>query len=143
MAPAPMKPTLTALAVLVGLSAAADASEVRGPLEYVYDGDTFLVAGVKIRLNGLHAPEMDEAGGAQARAFMRSAYEGRILTCVLNGDRSHDRWIGVCYGPGGEDVSAALVSAGLGRDCRRYSGGRYARYETRESRRLRLPGYCR
>lgn len=128
----------------IGMAPApAVASEIRGRLEYVYDGDTIRVRGAKIRLNGLHAPEWNHPGGREATAFMKSRYGGKTLTCVLNGDRSHDRLIGTCWGPGGEDVAAALVAAGLGRDCPRYSGGRYASFETNGSKRFPLPGYCR
>ena len=38
---------------------------------------------------------------------------------------------------------AALIAAGLGRDCPRFSGGRYAQFERPEAKRFRLPGYSR
>ena len=48
------------------------------------------------------------------------------------------------------DISETLVRAGLARDCRRFSGGRYAEAERRaveEGAAIRqiyqLPGYCR
>lgn len=118
-------------------------SEIRGDVEYVFDGDTITVRGVKVRLNGLHAPEWDEPGGREATLFMKANYLGKRVRCVLNGERSYDRMIGICYGPDDVDIAAKLVAAGLGRDCRRYSGGRYRQYETKQSRRLPLPGYCK
>ncbi|MEX0758216.1 MAG: hypothetical protein WD100_01430, partial [Tistlia sp.] len=56
-------------------------------------------------------------------------------------DSSYDRMIGVCFSAGA-DIADALVLAGLGRDCPRYSGGRYRSLETTEGRLLELPGYC-
>ena len=35
-----------------------------------------------------------------------------------------------------------MVRAGLAWDCRSYSGGRYAKYETAASKLLPLPGNC-
>ena len=52
-----------------------------------------------------------------------------------------DRKIGACY-LDGEDIEALIVAAGLARDCPRFSGGKYARFETPESKRLPFPKYC-
>ncbi|MEM8572649.1 MAG: hypothetical protein AAGG56_17350 [Pseudomonadota bacterium] len=54
---------------------------------------------------------------------------GRSIECDLNGERTHDRWVGVCYADG-EDIGAAVIAVGHALDCRRYSGGRYAHLET-------------
>jgi micrococcal nuclease len=62
----------------------------------VRDGDTIVVGTMPIRLNGLAAPEWDEPGGAQLEAMLELV-EGRTLRCELNGERTHDRCIGVCY----------------------------------------------
>ena len=96
---------------------------------------------VPVRLNGLHAPEMHEPGGPQARAWMVEHTRGQQITCRLIGERNRDRWIGVCEDRNG-DLAAQLVAAGLGRDCPRCSGGRYARYETAAAARMPLPAYC-
>lgn len=56
---------------------------------------------------------------------------------------SYDPYIGVCFTPAGEDISAIMVARGVARDCPRYSRGRYAAHETEASRALALPGYCR
>ena len=42
----------------------------------------------------------------------------------------------------GRDIGAALIEAGLARDCPRFSRGRYAELEPEAARRLPLPGYC-
>jgi len=114
---------------------------LQGTVTHVRDGDTIEVGEVAVRLNGLHAPELDEQGGRQAKAFMERLVSGRQVTCELNGERSYDRLIGRCY-LGGDDIAGVLVSAGLGRDCPRYSGGRYRALEQPSAQRFRLPGYC-
>ena len=50
---------------------------------------------------------------------------GRELRCELDGERTHDRWVGVCY-LNGEDIRGVMVRRGLARDCPRFSSGRYA-----------------
>jgi endonuclease YncB( thermonuclease family) len=61
---------LVALAVWAGagLADAREGGEVAGPVTHVRDGDTIEVAGVPVRLNGLHAPELREPGGQAAKA---------------------------------------------------------------------------
>lgn len=114
-----------------------------GPVTHVRDGDTIEVAGTPVRLNGLHAPELRDPYGAEAKAMMARIVTGQEIGCELTGGRSYDRVIGVCYGEDGQDIAAELVAAGLGRDCPRYSGGRYRAVETDWARqRFRLPGYC-
>ncbi|MFP4125342.1 MAG: thermonuclease family protein [Alphaproteobacteria bacterium] len=108
----------------------------------VIDGDTIEIAGRKFRLEGLHAPEVGEPGGAAATRFMRDLLSERRVACAPTGDTSYDRLVAVCRLPGEGDIAAALVRAGLGRDCERYSDGRYARFETTAGARLPLPGYC-
>lgn len=124
---------------LIGGAAAEDnyTGEAR-----VIDGDTIAIAGRKFRLEGLHAPEVDEPGGAAATRFMRGLLGDRPVACAPTGDTSYDRLIAVCRVAGDGDIAAALVKAGLGRDCGRYSGGRYARFETAAGAKLPLPGYC-
>jgi endonuclease YncB( thermonuclease family) len=133
---------LSGIVLVLFLAGPATAqSAIQGNVTHVRDGDTIEVGDVAIRLNGLHAPELGEQGGRQAKAFMEKLVSGRQVICELNGERSYDRLIGRCY-LGGDDIAAALVSAGLGRDCPRYSGGRYRALEQPSAQRFRLPGYC-
>ncbi|MHA3980408.1 thermonuclease family protein [Halovulum sp. GXIMD14794] len=107
----------------------------------VIDGDSLVVAGVEMRLNGLDAPEVPTAAGQRARAGLARIARGPV-SCDLTGERSYDRMIARCANANG-DLAAQMVAAGLALDCARYSGGRYARYETAEAR-ATLPrsGYC-
>ncbi|MCR9073577.1 MAG: thermonuclease family protein [Alphaproteobacteria bacterium] len=60
----------------------------------------------------------------------------------LNGDRTYDWWVGICF-LDGQDIAAIAVASGHALDCRRYSGGRYRDLETPAGRsRIRRAGYC-
>lgn len=108
----------------------------------VRDGDTIVVDGTPVRLNGIDAPELGTRSGQQARRWMVNYLRGKSVECRLNGERSYDRYIGVCYADG-TDIGAALIAAGHALDCGRYSGGRYRHLETPAARsRLRRARYC-
>ena len=96
-----------------------------------------------MRFDGVAAPELSEPYGEQAKLAMRGLVAGKQVRCDLTGKKTYDRWIGTCYLPDGENLSAAIIGMGLARDCPRYSGGRYKQYETDRSRRLSFPKYCR
>ena len=107
----------------------------------IRDADT-IVSGTPVRLNGVDAPELRTRAGRDARRWMVNYLDGRSIECELNGERTHDRWVGICYADG-EDIGAALIAAGHALDCRRYSGGRYAHLETPAARsRIRRARYC-
>jgi endonuclease YncB( thermonuclease family) len=131
----------------------ADAAEcprgtLTGQVTYVRDGDTIEVGSMPIRLNGLAAPEGDEPGGAAATTTMTELVRGRTLRCELDGERTHDRCVGVCFLEGA-DISEVMIQRGVARDCPRFSGGRYAQAERDAAANgatirasYRLPGYC-
>jgi endonuclease YncB( thermonuclease family) len=61
-------------------------------------------------LTGLAAPEGDEPGGQAATRAMIELVDDRILRCELDGDRTHDRCVGICY-LDGADISAEMCAA--------------------------------
>lgn len=136
---------LPLIALCVCLATPAMAREIRGTA-HVRDADTVVVGGVPVRLNGIDAPEMSNRYGRDAAAFLRRLVRGATLVCDLNGERTHDRWVGVCFmSIDGQmvDVGAVVVANGHALDCRRYSGGRYRPLEPAGARsRLRQAGYC-
>jgi endonuclease YncB( thermonuclease family) len=120
-----------------------------GEVTHVRDGDTIEVDGTAIRLNGVAAPERTELGYHTAKTAMEALVKGRIVECDLNGERSYDRLIGVCF-IDGADLGAVMIKMGVARDCPAYSGGRYRNLE--ESAAVSgspitiiypLPSYCR
>lgn len=109
---------------------------------HVRDADTIVVDGTPVRLNGVDAPELKTSAGKDAKRWVVNYLRGKSITCELNGERTYDRWVGVCFADG-EDIGAAVIAAGHALDCRRYSGGRYRNLETPAARsRIKRAGYC-
>lgn len=132
---------VTLVLVLLAAPALADRL-IEGRVTVVRDVDTIVVAGTPVRLNGLDGPETSTRIGREARVFMDRLVRGEMVICQLNGERTHDRWVGVCF-LDGQDVGAIAVANGHALDCRRYSGGRYRELETPAARsRIRRAGYC-
>lgn len=142
------------LAALLAAPAAGftPVATIDGPARVV-DGDTLFVGAVEVRLQGIAAPEhgarRTDPGGAAATDALRGWAEGRTVRCDLDGTRTRGREVGVCHVDGME-LNAALVEAGVARDCPRYSGGRYADREAAAraagvdlSERYALPDDCR
>ena len=141
-----MRLFLLSLALTGFLFAAAAIAEpptiLTGQVTKVRDGDTIEVGRIPIRLNGVSAPEMNELLGPKSKAFMVDLVMGKRVHCDMNGNKTHDRYVGICYLKG-EDIGMAVIKAGLALDCPRYSGGRYQAAEKAEARRrIKLPGYC-
>ncbi len=127
---------LTIAAALFATTATAGGLKVR-------DADTIVVDGTPVRLNGVDAPELGTRSGQDAKRWMVNFLRGKDVECKLNGERTHDRWVGVCFADG-EDIGAAVIAAGHALDCARYSNGRYRQLETPAARsRLKRAGYCR
>ncbi len=104
--------------------------------------DTIVVNGTPVRLNGVDAPELRTRAGQDARRWVVNYLRGKAISCELNGERTHDRMVGVCYADG-QDIGAAVIAAGHALDCARYSGGRYRNLETASAKsRIRRAGYC-
>lgn len=115
---------------------------VTGAVTHVRDIDTFEVEGVPIRLSGLDGPELSEPYGQEAKAWLIDLISGVDVSCALNGDRSYDRYVGTCYLPNGRDIAEVIVENGYGRDCPRYSGGKYKGFEVKQSKTLVTHSYC-
>jgi endonuclease YncB( thermonuclease family) len=120
-----------------------------GEVTYVRDGDTIELGEMAIRLQGLAAPEWNEPGGTEARKPMIELVHGRMVRCELDGTRTYDRCVGICY-VDGEDISEVMVRRGLARACPRFSQGRYGDAERRAAAdgatiigTYPLPGYCK
>jgi endonuclease YncB( thermonuclease family) len=129
------------LLALIATPALADRI-LDGRVTVVRDVDTIVVAGTPVRLNGLDGPETSTSIGREARTFMTRLLRGETVTCQLNGERTYDRWVGVCF-LDGQDIGAIAVANGHALDCRRYSGGRYRDLETPAARsRIGRARYC-
>jgi endonuclease YncB( thermonuclease family) len=93
---------------------------VSGPAR-VIDGDTIDVAGTRIRLEGIDAPEAGQtcqmadgsayACGTDATRAMVRMTEGRSVDCYSRGLDKYGRMLGICF-VGALDVNAEMVRLG-------------------------------
>ena len=99
----------------------ADKDYVLGSARVV-DGDTLEIAGVRIRLEGIDAPERGQrcsrawwpgkwqCGRAATRA-LKSLTRGQDVRCESRGQDKYGRMIGVCFVQG-RDINSAMVRFG-------------------------------
>ena len=131
------------LFLLVSLPVFAQ-SEIYGTV-HVVDGSTIhVITGsgtIKVRLQGIAAPENPQPGGKEATEFLEQYAEGEPVRCALDGTKFQKHEVGICY-VAGLDIAAAVIRAGLARDCPAFSGGRYWPIERPEAQKLVLPDYC-
>ncbi len=83
-------------------------------MTHVRDSDTIQVAGTPIRFGSLDSADRDTKEGQAATARMRELVSGQPLTlsCALKGRSSHDRKIGSCRLPDGEDLAGIMIREG-------------------------------
>lgn len=93
------------------------------------DGDTIDIRGVRIRLAGIDAPELDHPFGQAAKFALMRMCKGMIIRAVIDGDKSYERHVATCYLPDGRDLSAEMVRAGHALDWPRFSRGKYHHLE--------------
>ncbi len=95
----------------------------------VTDGDTIVLNGQRVRLEGLDAPEAaqrcERSGvpwpcGADATLALRLFVEGRVVRCADRGRDQFGRILGQCW-VGEEDIGAWLVREGWAVAYTRYS----------------------
>lgn len=115
------------VAVVAGAASfpAMAGADIVGPAR-VIDGDSLVVAGVKVRLHGVDAFEWDQVCGAPswtcgraATAAMRDLVKGRTVVC-RGLYRTYDRVAAICHA-GGVDLAGELVRRGLAVAVERYS----------------------
>ena len=144
----------TALQTLKAGSASpsdGQSNTLAGPVR-VIDGDTIVLTDTNthIRLNGVDAPEVvhpgydhDDPFGPEARDEMRRIVGDKVVRCELNGERSYERLVGVCFLPDGTDIGAEIIRRGLALDCPHFSGSRYRTLEPDGVREIiRQARYC-
>ncbi len=102
---------------------------------YVVDGDTITIKGVRLRLYGVDAPEMDHPYGKVAKSAMIRLCKGQDVTAEIREEDTHGRTVALCRLSDGRDLSAELVKMGLALDWAKFSGGAYRPLETADARR--------
>ena len=103
-------------------------AEITGPAR-VIDGDTIAIAGARIRLHGIDAPESAQVCQAKGKSYrcgtsatlaLTRRIGGRSVSCDERDQDRYGRIVAVCHA-GGEDLNAWLVSEGLAIAYRHYS----------------------
>ena len=112
----------------------------------VIDADTINVCDLKIRLNGISAAERGHLTYDSCKIITKKIiHKSDEISCELTGDKTYDRFVGICKLINNNiiyDLQEKIVESGCARDCKRYSDGIYAKFETEKSRKLPLPNYC-
>jgi len=108
---------------------AASLPKFSGTVTRIVDGDTFYISGQKmrIRLWGVDAPEVDEAGGAAATEKLREIAGGKHLDCERIDIDKYDRPVARCYLPDGSDISRLMIESGTAEEYKYFTGGYYSR----------------
>ncbi len=107
-------------ASFIPVAAAPDHGHIVGSAS-VIDGDTIDIAGQRIRLEGIDAPESGQTCarrffgtwrcGAAATKALRNLVEGRTVTCENHGTDRYGRMLGVCFVEGIE-INRRMVTQG-------------------------------
>ena len=87
----------------------------------VIDGDTIVIGGTRIRLEGIDAPEAGQtcprrwigwwSCGSAATAHLARLIGSRPVNCAPRGHDKYGRMLAVCF-VGGEDINAKMVRQG-------------------------------
>ena len=100
-------------------------AEPRPPLTgaaTVADGDTIVISGTRIRLEGIDAPELEQnctdtnqqswTCGRSASRALRTHIQGHDLKCEPKGLDQFKRVLAVCFMPDGSDINGSMVQQG-------------------------------
>jgi endonuclease YncB( thermonuclease family) len=112
------------MSILITLALAAPEPELSGRVVGIADGDTITVlvdkVGVKIRLDGIDAPERGQAFGARSRETISELVFGKTVRVVTKGKDRYGRTIGVVF-VDGVNVNAKMIETGFAWHYKRYS----------------------
>lgn len=90
---------------------------VSGTVSFVPDGDTvhFESDGktLKLRLEGIDAPERSQPFGPESGASLRSWILGKSIRVRVTTEDTYGRLVGTAYAENGKNINAAMVAAGL------------------------------
>ena len=105
--------------------------EIRDDTPRVVDADTLEMAGQRVRLQGIDAPESEQACrqatghryrcGERATEALRARIGAGAVTCTIAGRDRYNRALSTCYTAEGTNLNAWLVRQGYALAYRRYS----------------------
>ena len=116
---------LVALLLACLAAPSLDAQEFRGKVVGVTDGDTITVlqdrTPVKVRLNGIDAPEQGQPFGERAKQFASALCFGDEVTIKTSGTDKYGRTLGDVVLVDGRILNQELVKAGMAWHYKEYS----------------------
>ena len=105
--------------------------EIQGSRPRIIDADTLEVAGQRVRLQGIDAPESAQSCrratgqryrcGDHATQALRTRIGTDAVVCTIEGRDRYNRALGICYTADGTDLNGWLVRQGHALAYRRYS----------------------
>ena len=116
------------LAILLFLISGTAIADITGTA-YVIDGDTIDISDVRIRLNGIDTPEIEQTCrtngliwhcGVEATKAMRHLTKGKTVTCIGNTKDQYGRLIANCF-VDQLNLNATMVETGMALAYRHYS----------------------
>lgn len=119
------------------LSFPAIAQEIGGT-PYVIDADTLAFGDIRVRLEGIDAPESEQscfkndqaiACGQIATQFVRDTIGSSSVQCRASSQDRYGRYLATCF-VNGENLNAHIVSNGMALVYRQYSSSYIAEEET-------------
>lgn len=123
--------------VIGAAAASAAGQEPIAGVARVVDGDTIEIAGIKIRLEGIDAPESGQtctrrwfgrwSCGTAAADALTTLVQRQTVSCDATGRDKYGRTLAICYADG-KDLNALMVRRGLAWAFIKYSR-RYQREE--------------
>ena len=132
--------------LLLGLSLLSSLLALPATGQTVTDGDTIRFNGRAVRLWGIDAAELHQscadgwAAGRLAREHLARLMRDRSITCEPRTTDRYGRVVALCRADG-EDLSAAMVGAGMAWAFMRYSRDYVAQEEAAASRGLGVHGH--
>lgn len=138
-----MRSIYSGLIVMLISSSPCLAEVFSGRVISVTDGDTIKVMhngqSEKIRLNGIDAPEHDQAFGAKSKSYAASLCFDKKVTVTTHGHDRYRRTIGDVELPDGKLLNNELVRTGLAWWYRKYASGNSSLQQLEQTARL---GHC-
>jgi micrococcal nuclease len=118
-------PRFITLILLLTLTTALLADELRGKVVSIADGDTITVLDAdkkqhKVRLNGIDAPEKKQAFGAKSKARLGELVAGKDVVVEWKEKDNYGRTLGKVT-QNGVDVNLQMVKEGMAWHYRKYS----------------------
>ncbi len=87
----------------------------------VTDGDTIRINNIRIRLDAIDAPEINQTCmkdgvsyncGQQSKIHLIQLIDNNDVSCIVNGEDQYNRQLATCYNDKNEDLNAEMVSSG-------------------------------